>query len=232
MTNEPKTTGTPRWHKSKDPHTPGAFLKVGRKQIGRVLYSDFTRNYSCFVGQPSTERWLGCADSIDTAKIKVSKAAEADAKREAQVFPAHFDLRPMNCSVQDLEQRAPGLPAMILSREFVTRTIESALLRIPLPAAVLSYDNAAQRLVVRSGGSTLAAFQEFMRQGSEARLLGVEFALPDGWAGATFAELPGRAKTRIRETPLRLYTVPPTVSDALVVSLSRRMNGSLAGETA
>ncbi|MFJ4686520.1 hypothetical protein [Streptomyces sp. NPDC088789] len=84
MTNEPKSTGTPspRWHKSKDPHTPGAFLKLGRKQIGRVLYSDFTRNYSCFAGEPSSERWLGCADDLSAAKKKVDAAIQADAKRK------------------------------------------------------------------------------------------------------------------------------------------------------
>lgn len=149
-----------------------------------------------------------------------------------QAFPVDFNLRTLDWSVQDLERWAPELPAMILTPAFVTRTIESALLRIPLPAAVLRYDSATQQDVVRSGGSTLAAFQEFMRHGSEARLVDVEFALPDGWAGASFAELPGRARMRIRETPLRLYRVPPTVSDALVVSLSRRMNGCLGGETA
>ncbi|MEW1922205.1 hypothetical protein [Streptomyces sp. NPDC088360] len=88
MTNEPKNAATPRprWVKSKDPHTPGAFLKAGGKQIGRVLYSDFTRNYSCFVGEPSTERWLGCAEDINAAKEKVGQAAKADAGREPQVW--------------------------------------------------------------------------------------------------------------------------------------------------
>ncbi|WNI17675.1 hypothetical protein [Actinacidiphila sp. ITFR-21] len=84
MTNEPKGTAAPRprWVRSKDPHTPGAFLKLSGKQIGRVLYSDFTRNYSCFVGEPSSERWLGCADDINAAKDKVDRALKADAERK------------------------------------------------------------------------------------------------------------------------------------------------------
>ncbi|MGW6604844.1 hypothetical protein [Streptomyces sp. NPDC055036] len=149
-----------------------------------------------------------------------------------QAFPVDFNLRSVDACVQDLERLAPELPAMILTREFVTRTVESALLRIPMPAAVLSNDPAGRRWLVRSGGNTLVALYEFMRPGSEARLVDVEFALPDGYAGATFTELPGRAKTRIREAPLRLFEVSPTVPDALVVSLTRRMNGCLGGETA
>ncbi|MEV8601860.1 hypothetical protein AB0465_18500 [Streptomyces griseoviridis] len=74
-----KAAPRPRWVRSKDPHTPGAFLKVGGKQIGRVLYSDFTRTYSCFVGEPSAERWLGCAaEEIAAAKKKVDDAVKAD----------------------------------------------------------------------------------------------------------------------------------------------------------
>ncbi|MFE5853166.1 hypothetical protein ACFQ61_08090 [Streptomyces sp. NPDC056500] len=149
-----------------------------------------------------------------------------------QRLPVTFNLRSMSWSAQDLERQAPELPAMILTREFVTRTVESALLRIPLPVALLSRDPGAQRWLVRSGGSTLAALQEFMRQDSEARLAVCEFALPDSLEGATFAELPGRVRLRIRETPLRLYEVPLAIPDAVVVSLSRRMNGSLGGETA
>ncbi|WP_371793101.1 hypothetical protein OG285_32750 [Streptomyces sp. NBC_01471] len=147
-------------------------------------------------------------------------------------FPVDSNLRPMYRCVQELARLEPELPAMMLTREFVTRTVESALLRIPLPPAVLSYDLAAHRYVVRSGGGTLAALHEFMRPDSEARLVGVEFVLPDGWAGATFTELPGRAKTRIQETPLRLFEVAPTLPDALVVNLTRRMNGCPGGDTA
>lgn len=147
-------------------------------------------------------------------------------------FPVDFNLSPMHLNVQDLARLAPELPAKILTNEFVARTAESALLRIPLPPAVLRWDSAAHRYVVRSGGDTLAALHEFMRPGSEIRLVGIEFVLPDGWAGATFMELPGRARTRIQEAPLRLFKVAATVPDALVVSLTRRMNGCPGGETA
>lgn len=85
MANEAKDAPTPlaRWVKSRDPHTPGAFLKQGGKQIGRVLYSEFTRTYSCYVGEPSDERWLGCAATdIDAAKKKVDDAVKADAERK------------------------------------------------------------------------------------------------------------------------------------------------------
>ncbi|MET8342513.1 hypothetical protein [Streptomyces microflavus] len=81
MANESsgKAAPRPRWFKSTDPHTPGAFLKISGKQIGRVLYSDFTRTYSCFVGEPSAERWLGCAaEEIAAAKKKVDDAVRAD----------------------------------------------------------------------------------------------------------------------------------------------------------
>lgn len=144
-------------------------------------------------------------------------------------FPLDFNLRSMEARVQDLARMAPELPAMILTPEFVTRTVESALLRIPLPAAVLSYDPAVHRYVVRSGAETLAALHEFTRRGSEARLVGGEFDLPDDWDGATFKELPGRAKTRILESDLRLYQVIHDIPDALAASLGRRMNGSLGG---
>ncbi|MFB7919514.1 hypothetical protein [Streptomyces sp. NPDC056061] len=149
-----------------------------------------------------------------------------------QDIPVNFMLCPMDKSVQDLERLAPELPAVILTRDFVTHTVESALLRIPLPPAVLSHDPATHRYVVRSGGGTLAALYEFMRPGSEARLIGAEFDLPDGCTGATFAELPGRAKLRIREAPLNLFEVAPAASDALVASLTRRMTGCPGGGTA
>ncbi|MFJ5725826.1 hypothetical protein [Streptomyces sp. NPDC093149] len=147
-------------------------------------------------------------------------------------FAVDFDLRPMNVHVQDLQRLVPEFPSLILTPDFVARTVESTLLRIPLPAAVVSYDNAVQRHVLRGGSEALAALHEFMRQGSEARLNGCEFILPDGWAGATFMELPGRARLRVRETPLRLYHVAASAPDALVASLLRRMNGCAGGETA
>jgi hypothetical protein len=58
-----------RWVRTKDPHHPGWWLREGRKTVGRVLRAEFTRTYSCFVGEASEETWLG------------SKVKEADAKR-------------------------------------------------------------------------------------------------------------------------------------------------------
>lgn len=78
MSNKPRNR--PRWVRSKDTHTPGFFLVQKRKQIGRILYSDFLRTYSCFVGEPSAERWLGCAaETPAAAKKKVEDAVKADA---------------------------------------------------------------------------------------------------------------------------------------------------------
>lgn len=64
-----------RWKRSTDPHTPGFLLRRGGRQVGRVLYVDLTRNYSCFV-QPEggPERWLGCAPTPGAAKTKVTDA--------------------------------------------------------------------------------------------------------------------------------------------------------------
>lgn len=67
------TTRT-RWIRNTDPHTPGFLLKQGRVTVGRILYVDFTRNYSCFVSDNGKERWLGCADTPAAAKTKVANA--------------------------------------------------------------------------------------------------------------------------------------------------------------
>lgn len=80
MSNKPRKR--PRWVRSKDTHTPGFFLVQDRKQIGRILWSDWTRTYSCFVGEPSKERWLGCAAETPAAKKTVEDAVKADAKRK------------------------------------------------------------------------------------------------------------------------------------------------------
>ncbi|MEV6309937.1 hypothetical protein AB0M10_15230 [Streptomyces sp. NPDC051840] len=78
-----KKPGRPRWFRNTNPHTPGALLMQDRKQIGRVLYSDFTRTYSCFVGEPSTERWLGAAaKTLAAAKKKVMDAATTGTNNE------------------------------------------------------------------------------------------------------------------------------------------------------
>ncbi|MBL1115499.1 hypothetical protein JK364_24315 [Streptomyces sp. 110] len=147
-----------------------------------------------------------------------------------QGFPSEFVLRSMDVNVQDLARLVPELPAMELTAAFVTRTIESALLRIPLPAALLSHERTAHRYVVRYGGETLVALREFTRDGSEACLVGGEFALPGEIVGATFEDLSGRWRTRILETRLSLYEVGHVAPDALVVSLGRRMNGWLGAE--
>lgn len=69
-----------RWVKSRDPHTLGAFLRRGGKQIDRVLYSDLTLTNSYSVGEPSAERWLGCApEDIAAAKKKGEDVVKADA---------------------------------------------------------------------------------------------------------------------------------------------------------
>ncbi|MEU1552208.1 hypothetical protein ABZ517_05725 [Streptomyces scabiei] len=77
-----KSVPRPRWVKNTDPHTPGALLKQGRAVIGRVLYSDMTRNYSCFVGESVVERWLGCAGDLEAAKQKVDDARALDMATE------------------------------------------------------------------------------------------------------------------------------------------------------
>ncbi|MFF8283293.1 hypothetical protein ACF06W_11290 [Streptomyces albus] len=118
MANEPKSTGTPRWHKSKDPHTPGAFLKVGRKQIGRVLYSDFTRSYSCFAGEPSSERWLGCADDLSAAKKKVDDAVKADAERKEPAVWTFYSTGEAYGAVQCRDEIRDG-DVLVIEREQV-----------------------------------------------------------------------------------------------------------------
>ncbi|MEU3979688.1 hypothetical protein AB0F77_06170 [Streptomyces sp. NPDC026672] len=77
-----KSPSRPRWVRNTDPHTPGALLKQGRAVIGRVLYSDMTRNYSCFVGESVVERWLGCAADLEAAKKKVDDARALDLATE------------------------------------------------------------------------------------------------------------------------------------------------------
>lgn len=148
-------------------------------------------------------------------------------------FPVDFNLRLMDATVQDLTARLGlELPDTHPTEQLAARVIESALLRIPLPAAVASFDPETHHYVVRYGGAHLVALREFMREGSSFRLIGGEFALPDRCAGATFAELPGRWRTRIQETPLRLYEVQPATPQDVVVSLGRRMNGEMEGESA
>ncbi|MFB7919515.1 hypothetical protein [Streptomyces sp. NPDC056061] len=66
---------------------PGALLKQSRIQIGRVLYSDFTRLYSCFAGEPSHERFLGCAEDLKAAKKRVEDdIAKKDAGPKVWTF--------------------------------------------------------------------------------------------------------------------------------------------------
>lgn len=147
-------------------------------------------------------------------------------------FTVNFALCPMPARFKDLSRLALEVPSMMLTPKYLTHTVESALLRIPLPASILSYNPEVHRYVVRSGGEALAALHEFTRPGSDARLIGAEFELPDGFAEATFTQLPGWAKLRILETPLRVFQVAATASDALVASLTRRMNGSQGGTPA
>ncbi|MGW3860415.1 hypothetical protein ACWEDZ_02880 [Streptomyces sp. NPDC005047] len=124
MTNEPKTTGKPRWHKSKDPHTPGAFLKLGRKQLGRVLYSDFTRNYSCFAGEPSSERWLGCAEDLGAAKKKVDDAVKADAERTGPQVWTFYSTGEAYGACQTREEIRDG-DVLVIEREKVVGIAET-----------------------------------------------------------------------------------------------------------
>lgn len=71
------TTARPRFVRNTDPHTPGFLYKQGRTVVGRILYVDFTRNYSCFVQVDGKEKWLGCADTPAAAKDKVTRAYNA-----------------------------------------------------------------------------------------------------------------------------------------------------------
>lgn len=108
-----------RWVKSKDPHTPGAFLKLGGKQIGRVLYSDFTRTYSCFVGEPSKERWLGCAaETIGAAKATVDNAVKADAERKEPAVWTFYSTGEAYGAVQCRDEIRDG-DVLVIEREQV-----------------------------------------------------------------------------------------------------------------
>lgn len=111
----------PRWVKNTNPHTPGALLKQGRAVIGRILYSDMTRNYSCFVGESVVERWLGCAEDLEGAKKKVDDARALDLATEflQGIKPGQrvslFDPRAVNhpgqwCAEFVLEGERPNLP--------------------------------------------------------------------------------------------------------------------------
>ncbi|WP_405775892.1 hypothetical protein [Streptomyces sp. NBC_01538] len=139
-------------------------------------------------------------------------------------FAPDFDLRGSRYTVESMERLLPELPAVNLTAEYVTRVVESALLHIPLPPVIVSVGTDRHTYVVRSGGAYLSALREFCREGSEYRLTGGEFELPDGFPDATFAELPGWGRTRIREANVRWFQVRP-VPDALVESLARRMCG-------
>ncbi|MEU7146997.1 hypothetical protein AB0B15_02995 [Streptomyces sp. NPDC045456] len=139
-------------------------------------------------------------------------------------FAPDFDLRGSRYTVEQTERLLPELPAVNLTAEYVTRVVESALLRIPLPPVIVSVDTGRHTYVVRSGGAYLSALREFCREGSKYRLTGGEFELPDGFPGATFAELPGWGRIRIREANVRWFQVRP-VPDALVENLARRMCG-------
>jgi len=110
-----------RWVKNIDPHTPGALLKRGRAVIGRVLYSDMTRSYSCFLGSPEAERWLGVAGDLAAAKDKVDHARAVDVATEflRGISPGQrvslFDPRAVNfpgqwCAVHMLEEAPDRLP--------------------------------------------------------------------------------------------------------------------------
>lgn len=68
-----------RWVPSEDPHTPGAFLRLGDKQLGRVLYCELLRLYSCFVGNPDAERWLGGSGDMAAAQAKFEGAVKTKA---------------------------------------------------------------------------------------------------------------------------------------------------------
>lgn len=127
MTNEPKSAAAPRarWVKSKDPHTPGAFLRLAGKQIGRVLYSDFTRTYSCFVGEPSAERWLGCAaEDIEKAKETVEAAVKADAERTEPAVWTFYSTGEAYGACQCREEIRDG-DVLVIEREKVVGIAES-----------------------------------------------------------------------------------------------------------
>ncbi|MFE7114918.1 hypothetical protein ACFU99_05770 [Streptomyces sp. NPDC057654] len=108
-----------RWVKSKDPHTPGAFLMRGGTQIGRVLYSDFTRTYSCFVGDSGAERWLGCAaEDITAAKRKVDDAVRADTERTEPAVWTFYSTGEAYGACQSREEIRDG-DVLVVEREKV-----------------------------------------------------------------------------------------------------------------
>ncbi|MFJ5725827.1 hypothetical protein [Streptomyces sp. NPDC093149] len=80
-----------RWPEAGRPPGPTP-LKQGRNQIGRVLYSDFARLYSCFIGEPSHERFLGCTEYLKAAKMRDGDTiAKKDAEPKAWTFHSTAD---------------------------------------------------------------------------------------------------------------------------------------------
>lgn len=73
---------TARWYRNNDPQTPGFILREGGKQVGRILRDDFTRLYSCFVGEPAAEKWLGAKGEPAEAKTYVKTWYESLTKSD------------------------------------------------------------------------------------------------------------------------------------------------------
>lgn len=114
----------------------------------------------------------------------------------------------------------------IWTDERQSRLIESLLLRIPLPTLYAAEDQ-DERWAIVDGIQRLTAILRFIEPESMGtpplRLRGLEY-LGKQYDGALFSDLPGRLKTRLRETELVLHLIRQGTPEEVKYNIFARIN--------
>lgn len=126
----------------------------------------------------------------------------------------------------ELDLRSELTRPGIWSATAKSRLIESLLLRLPLPSLYAAELENGTWVVV-DGIQRLTTVAEFIEPGlvdaGPLRLRDLEY-LDRECGDMTFAELPGRLQTRLRETELLLHLVRTGTPDAVMFNIFARLN--------
>ncbi len=113
-------------------------------------------------------------------------------------------------------------------REFVwenwrqNKLIESAILRIPIPAFYLA-ETPTGKIVVVDGLQRLTTFYRFLK--GEFALEGLAFA--QNLVGKKFGDLPASMQNRIEDTPLTLYLIDAKIPEDAKYEIFERVNSGV-----